>query len=138
MQSGQGERVPPVGLDPLARTLRDQGGRDHRTAVAERGDLPLQPVAGRAGLVDEGQPPVPLGELADQALDRLGRAVDVPEEAHLALAPRLDRKSTRLNSSHANISYAVFCLKKKIQRPNVHNISFLLPPTSSVTSLLRD
>src|SRR3712207_8750164 len=28
-----------------------------------------------------------------------------------------DRKSTRLNSSHANISYAVFCLKKKI--PNI-------------------
>src|SRR3712207_7982017 len=31
----------------------------------------------------------------------------------------LDRKSTRLNSSHANISYAVFCLKKK-QTPNTH------------------
>src|SRR5438445_5299943 len=29
----------------------------------------------------------------------------------------LDRKSTRLNSSHANISYAVFCLKKKNWRP---------------------
>src|SRR3712207_8550544 len=29
---------------------------------------------------------------------------------------RRDRKSTRLNSSHANISYAVFCLKKKHQR----------------------
>src|SRR3712207_7083104 len=28
-------------------------------------------------------------------------------------AARVDRKSTRLNSSHANISYAVFCLKKK-------------------------
>src|SRR3712207_8658428 len=28
----------------------------------------------------------------------------------------LDRKSTRLNSSHANISYAVFCLKKKTQQ----------------------
>src|SRR3712207_8504416 len=27
-----------------------------------------------------------------------------------------DRKSTRLNSSHANISYAVFCLKKKIMK----------------------
>src|SRR5947209_16788108 len=27
--------------------------------------------------------------------------------------PKVDRKSTRLNSSHANISYAVFCLKKK-------------------------
>src|SRR3712207_7372382 len=32
------------------------------------------------------------------------RTLDLPEE---------DRKSTRLNSSHANISYAVFCLKKK-------------------------
>src|SRR3712207_7440457 len=30
------------------------------------------------------------------------------------LRPKRDRKSTRLNSSHANISYAVFCLKKKI------------------------
>src|SRR3712207_7183676 len=30
-----------------------------------------------------------------------------------ALQEALDRKSTRLNSSHANISYAVFCLKKK-------------------------
>src|SRR3712207_7377319 len=34
---------------------------------------------------------------------------------HLPVKPigRRDRKSTRLNSSHANISYAVFCLKKK-------------------------
>src|SRR3712207_8923738 len=30
----------------------------------------------------------------------------------------LDRKSTRLNSSHANISYAVFCLKKKLMTPS--------------------
>src|SRR3712207_8662582 len=30
-----------------------------------------------------------------------------------AIARGVDRKSTRLNSSHANISYAVFCLKKK-------------------------
>src|SRR2546429_6686601 len=31
-------------------------------------------------------------------------------------APRADRKSTRLNSSHGYISYAVFCLKKKIKK----------------------
>src|SRR5258707_13640281 len=31
---------------------------------------------------------------------------------------RKDRKSTRLNSSHANISYAVFCLKKKKTKKN--------------------
>src|SRR3712207_7052079 len=36
-----------------------------------------------------------------------------PESMSRALGPRRDRKSTRLNSSHANISYAVFCLKKK-------------------------
>src|SRR3712207_7727645 len=41
-----------------------------------------------------------------------------------------DRKSTRLNSSHANISYAVFCLKKKVPPPalpssRVSHIPFL-------------
>src|SRR3712207_7923232 len=35
-----------------------------------------------------------------------------------AILGREDRKSTRLNSSHANISYAVFCLKKKMR--NTH------------------
>src|SRR3712207_7841252 len=34
--------------------------------------------------------------------------------------PLKDRKSTRLNSSHANISYAVFCLKKKKKHKNQH------------------
>src|SRR3712207_7132522 len=39
-----------------------------------------------------------------------------------------DRKSTRLNSSHANISYAVFCLKKKNthQHPNHAKTSYLV------------
>src|SRR3712207_8403162 len=38
----------------------------------------------------------------------------------------LDRKSTRLNSSHANISYAVFCLKKKNSQLICTLISFIL------------
>src|SRR3712207_8232232 len=45
----------------------------------------------------------------------LERAMDLAAE-ELDLDPaelRLDRKSTRLNSSHANISYAVFCLQKQ-------------------------
>src|SRR3712207_7794621 len=48
---------------------------------------------------------------------------------HAAIARRLrerirDRKSTRLNSSHANISYAVFCLKKKKKlHTHEHNLS---------------
>src|SRR6266480_5255973 len=37
-----------------------------------------------------------------------------------ALQLRQDRKSTRLNSSHMSISYAVFCLKKKKHHPNHH------------------
>src|SRR3712207_8253959 len=43
------------------------------------------------------------------------RAHAAPERLVVVRAGRggLDRKSTRLNSSHANISYAVFCLKKK-------------------------
>src|SRR3712207_8416764 len=36
----------------------------------------------------------------------------------LLLGGKQDRKSTRLNSSHANISYAVFCLKKKPHTPS--------------------
>src|SRR3712207_7933648 len=36
-----------------------------------------------------------------------------------------DRKSTRLNSSHANISYAVFCLKKK-KKQHIYSIHFHL------------
>src|SRR2546430_10476693 len=39
-----------------------------------------------------------------------------PEHVHPAVLDRRDRKSTRLNSSHSQISYAVFCLKKKKRR----------------------
>src|SRR5947207_9509235 len=41
--------------------------------------------------------------------------------ALLMADPRLDRKSTRLNSSHTVISYAVFCLKKKKKEKNKNN-----------------
>src|SRR3712207_8239488 len=46
--------------------------------------------------------------------DRGGRRVDRADVRR----DRGDRKSTRLNSSHANISYAVFCLKKKKIKDN--------------------
>src|SRR3712207_7018734 len=50
--------------------------------------------------------------------DRLEREAARLKDAHpfacdISDADQVDRKSTRLNSSHANISYAVFCLKKK-------------------------
>src|SRR3712207_7326046 len=42
-----------------------------------------------------------------------GELVGAPPHDEHAEGVERDRKSTRLNSSHANISYAVFCLKKK-------------------------
>src|SRR3712207_8349304 len=43
----------------------------------------------------------------------------------LPLSQDRDRKSTRLNSSHANISYAVFCLKKTIRRLSIFVLALL-------------
>src|SRR3712207_6853742 len=47
------------------------------------------------------------------------RPLDVVAGGHDRRVDDLDRKSTRLNSSHANTSYAVFCLKKKKQKPRI-------------------
>src|SRR2546430_4147658 len=44
-------------------------------------------------------------------------------------AARRDRKSTRLNSSHSQISYAVFCLKKKTKTNDKHIISNVVNKT---------
>src|SRR2546429_6536412 len=41
--------------------------------------------------------------------------------------PHEDRKSTRLNSSHGYISYAVFCLKKKNKHPSQHTTTHITP-----------
>src|SRR5690606_40048017 len=46
--------------------------------------------------------------------DRLGLPfADLDEDIEAGTGASIDRKSTRLNSSHVKISYAVFCLKKK-------------------------
>src|SRR3712207_7957769 len=51
---------------------------------------------------------------------------------HRRRGQRPDRKSTRLNSSHANISYAVFCLKKK---RNERQMMFLTIGSPKITHL---
>src|SRR3712207_7255683 len=66
----------------------------------------------------------------ERAVPDAVRAGDVPQhELDLVDAvreprgvERQDRKSTRLNSSHANISYAVFCLKKKKSEYKVYSL----------------
>src|SRR3712207_7555978 len=68
------------------------------------------------------QPALRPGDLAQLLARDLGAELERYRRDHDGLRRRLgplhrhldgDRKSTRLNSSHANISYAVFCLKKK-------------------------
>src|SRR3712207_7709233 len=91
-------RPPRSTLFPYTTLFRSLGQR-HRSAV--RCQLARQQLqqCGLAGAVrpDDADPVAALHAQREVADDR-------------ALG---DRKSTRLNSSHANISYAVFCLKKK-------------------------
>src|SRR3712207_8466891 len=62
----------------------------------------------RGGLGDKFE-----GVLAGGALLLMAAFTPIALLKLIPLAEAADRKSTRLNSSHANISYAVFCLKKK-------------------------
>src|SRR5699024_6957681 len=92
-----------------------------------------------SGLLDgAGYVPAPDGEQADVVVfntcavrenadnrlyGNLGRLARVKEERpgmQIAVGGCIDRKSTRLNSSHVSTSYAGFCLKKKIQRGVKH------------------
>src|SRR5690349_22488301 len=68
---------------------------------------------------------LPIWSMSTVALCRLSLSRGVPCRS----PSRKDRKSTRLNSSHVEISYAVFCLKKKTQSSTHH----CNPPAPSLT-----
>src|SRR3712207_8471603 len=89
-------RPPRSTLFPYTTLFRsDRVRHAARGGVALRGRRHVRQAPGRASG----------GVLVDAKRLRL-RQRETPRRA-------VDRKSTRLNSSHANISYAVFCLKKK-------------------------
>src|SRR3712207_9005338 len=74
--------------------------------------LPIFALLYVAGIIPGGGQPI---EFSVNWID-LGEGGSFPVGVYidgLAAVMLVDRKSTRLNSSHANISYAVFCLKKK-------------------------
>src|SRR3712207_7623278 len=85
-----------------------------KAIAAKRGfhAVSIEAVAREAGITR----PIVYGHFRDlsKLLEALVEREGVRALGQLAevLTPALDRKSTRLNSSHANISYAVFCLKK--------------------------
>src|SRR3712207_8182388 len=86
-------RPPRSTLFPYTTLFRSPGPAEEPLRAGVPAGDPALPVEGEDGVV--------------------GRALEHHAQAPPALAQRGDRKSTRLNSSHANISYAVFCLKKK-------------------------
>src|SRR2546427_3502242 len=86
--------------------LQDASDRELRMADLERvPDLQIEP--DQQGLLGQR---TGVGEQRRQGILRGGPQLPVERVARLH---GLDRKSTRLNSSHSQISYAVFCLKKK-------------------------
>src|SRR5207247_9713450 len=95
---------PPLPSSPTRRSsdLRHLSGIHLRL-----GDVLVDPVDEGLGVVDD---LLPFARLHPADDDRVGMVSG--ETVDLLL--QLDRKSTRLNSSHEWISYAVFCLKKKI------------------------
>src|SRR5690554_7180606 len=92
-------------------------------AARKEGHNP-NPILEQYGL-DEVRLASPMARISIPRFMRLGHAfIEAFNMSWLGLlmgqlsgAPSIDRKSTRLNSSHVRISYAVFCLKKKIIRP---------------------
>src|SRR5438034_3768879 len=87
-------RPPRSTLFPYTTLFRSP----HRIPVGGARPSELQVVAGQRGA---------------QSAARVARRRLDPDPIAAGIAQDLDRKSTRLNSSHTVISYAVFCLKKK-------------------------
>src|SRR5258708_9158086 len=117
----------------LVRLLRD--AVEHVEVVLEDGGGLLESVVRRDAAVgpDLEDELVVIGDLADAGvLDRIADEADRGEER---VDRDEDRKSTRLNSSHQIISYAVFCLKKKTRDCTVNN--GLLTPSADQPPVLE-
>src|SRR3712207_7685339 len=93
-------RPPRSTLFPYTTLFRSRHADD-----LNRGDARRQDEAGIVAVDHDHRADDALADGPGGGADELAPAVAVEELE--------DRKSTRLNSSHANISYAVFCLKKK-------------------------
>src|SRR5690348_17626675 len=114
----QGEGVPAVGLEALGAIFSEAeiggAGKGNAVIVVEVDQFAQFEMAGETRRFS--------GNTFHQiaiADDGIGKVIDDLESR--PIVARRDRKSTRLNSSHPSISYAVFCLKKK-KTPDVYGL----------------
>src|SRR5690606_10719205 len=118
--------APTEALDALGRiaaglgdTVRTEahrpGDRETIRFLGREVDVPVDPAAEHTGLV---APSDEQRQIARRALELLRPDANPAALLHGEHPQGEDRKSTRLNSSHAKISYAVFCLKKNNLRYN--------------------
>src|SRR5688572_32218500 len=103
-----------------AALLSDMGAEVIRVESAQRWDTIIRMAGDARAMRDHGSdvpldaPPWEIGANWNTVgRNRKSVTMDLRRQEGLEAFYRLDRKSTRLNSSHSQISYAVFCLKKK-------------------------
>ena len=84
VQLGQAGGIPPVGLDPVARPLRDQRRGDHGTLVSLGRQSTLNAITARPRLIAKPQGHAIAAELAQQTVQRRGRVGDPAMLPHLA------------------------------------------------------
>src|SRR2546430_1254432 len=122
------------GACPLARALEGQspGGTEVQVARAAGGRRPRVAPHPAVGAGFEGKRLWQVHGLVLQVVREKSRLHAVAEilpriHAEADVAELVDRKSTRLNSSHSQISYAVFCLKKKKKKENSYKFRSYSP-----------
>src|SRR2546422_5772067 len=107
--------MPQLDRIPRCARPRPEGGTPHDGAVVLHDDGARVERERLEQLEQRGAPRHRAGLPVDRDIDRVVHP--------FSSSSIRDRKSTRLNSSHGYISYAVFCLKKKKKKTNKSNIS---------------
>src|SRR2546427_8203519 len=111
--AGEAEEIKRVIVEAAQQVAQDDGTFKRAKLVFTESDERCGLTAELDGVKREGVPlQLDLEQLED-AKTSAGARAQLKEALRLYFR---DRKSTRLNSSHSQISYAVFCLKKKITR----------------------
>src|SRR5690606_20424237 len=112
--AAQAMNVPEPIVERSARARAEASGSSYEEVLAAWAGGQAVAASAPAPVAEEAPPPTSEPE-PEAPAEQAPAAPAAPEAqpAPIPVAAAVDRKSTRLNSSHVKISYAVFCLKKK-------------------------